>query len=182
MSVFFTSDQHFRHNNVIEFCKRPFGSIEDMTESLIENWNDRVTKSDLVYCLGDFALTWKKKDCQPEIDRLLARLNGNKQLIVGNHDREAVTKAKGWSWVGDYKRIVVEGQAIVLFHYPIRSWHGIHRGSWHLHGHCHGTLLEDGGGCIMDVGVDCNGYAPVSFEDVARHMQGRRKVVVDHHA
>lgn len=177
--IWFTADHHFRHANVIEFCKRPFADLEEMTESLIERWNKQVARGDVVYHLGDFAMTWKKTD-QPEIEKLLSRLHGSKHLICGNHDREAVKSAKGWQWVGDYKRLTVTGQGVVLFHYAIRSWHAVHRGSWHLYGHSHGSLEDIGGKC-MDVGVDCHDYAPISWDEVKAYMENRSPLYVDHH-
>lgn len=78
--IWFTSDLHFGHRNVIQYCNRPFIDIQTMTEGLIKIWNDTVNKGDLVYVLGDFSLNpkWSKE--------ILPRLNGDKILIPGNHD------------------------------------------------------------------------------------------------
>lgn len=179
-NTFFTSDHHFYHENILEYSRRPFASLEEMHESLIENWNRVVKRGDLVYYLGDFSMTWKKPD-QDKVEKILARLNGSKHLIRGNHDRDPCINAKGWSWVGDYKRAVVQKQRIIMFHYCIRSWHGIHRGSWHLYGHSHGSLRDNGGGKCMDVGVDCNDYTPVSYETIEAYMSTRNITSVDHH-
>ncbi len=78
MTVWFTSDTHFAHRNVIEFCKRPFASIEEMDEEIIRRWNERVEPGDRVYHLGDFAFG--------DHDPYLSRLNGMKNLVIGNHD------------------------------------------------------------------------------------------------
>lgn len=180
MTVYFTADTHFRHESIIRLGNRPFAGAEEMEAALVANWRDRVAPADTVYFLGDFAFTWSRRD-QADVERLLSLLPGQKHLIRGNHDRKPVSRAKGWAWVGDYKRIRVEGQRIVLFHYAIRSWHGLHRGAWHLHGHSHGSL-EDYGGMVMDVGVDCRDFAPVSFVEVAAYMATRGPVQVDHHA
>lgn len=177
--VFFTADHHFNHPKVIEFCQRPFASIEEMTERLIASWNEVIGRGDTVYHLGDFCLTWGKRD-DALVDSLLSRLNGNKHLIYGNHDRDVVKESPRWGWAGDYKYITVDKQKIVLFHYPIRSWRSNHHGSWHLHGHSHGSLT-DVGGYSMDVGVDCTEYRPISFEEVRLYMAGREPLYVDHH-
>lgn len=180
--IWFTSDTHFWHEKIIEYSNRPFTDLDEMHEQLIHRWNTCVSKSDLVYHLGDFGLTWDKQKDRLKVEQMLSRLNGCKQLICGNHDRDAVKKAVGWSWVGDYKRINPDGQKIVLFHYPIRSWHGIGKGAWHLFGHSHGNLCPDGLGKSMDVGVDCHAFAPLSYDEIREYMNQQEPVYMDHHA
>ena len=80
--IFFTSDLHLGHENCIRLCNRPFSSIEEMDETLIENWNHKVTGKDTVYILGDLIYRSQKP---PE--EYLRRLRGKKHLILGNHDR-----------------------------------------------------------------------------------------------
>lgn len=79
--VFFTSDTHFGHANIIRFCKRPFENVEEMNEVLIENWNKVVSDDDTVFHLGDFAFggsnVWKE---------IIPRLKGHINLIIGNHE------------------------------------------------------------------------------------------------
>lgn len=181
MTIWFTSDTHWQHANIIAHCRRPFSTVEEMNERLIDNWNSVVARGDVVYHLGDFAITWKKHDAVG-VTSLLRRLRGSIHLIYGNHDRDAVKLATGFSWQGEYKRIRVDKQPIVLFHYPIASWHGIHRDAWHLHGHCHGNLTENLSLKRLDVGVDCWNYSPVPFDVVRDEMQRREFVPVDHHA
>ncbi len=139
---------------------------------------------DMVYHLGDFGLTRNRKDGEV-VERLLEKLNGNKVLICGNHDRDAVKNAAGWSKVADYAEAKVDmggvhKQRIVMSHYPLRSWNQMHRGAWMLHGHCHGNI-EDIGGKTIDVGVDCHDYRPVSIDEVAAEMSHRETDSVDHH-
>ena len=80
--IFFTSDLHLGHENCIRLCNRPFSSIEEMDETLIENWNRKITGKDTVYILGDLIYRSQKP---PE--EYLRRLRGKKHLILGNHDR-----------------------------------------------------------------------------------------------
>ena len=155
-----------------------------MTEKMVEYWNERVAKGDVVYHLGDFFISWGKKSSK-EIDGLLSRLNGNKFLIYGNHDRDEVKNSPLWTKVLGYHEVKVSGgdiqnQRITLSHYSMRTWNQMHRGSWMLHGHSHGSLLDIGGKTI-DVGVDCHEYKPISFEQVGRIMLNRETTVVDHH-
>ena len=79
--VFFTSDTHFNHNNIIQYCQRPFKSSDEMNEAMIDNWNSVVGEDDTVFHLGDFCL-----GCAEEWNKTLNRLNGRIYLILGNHD------------------------------------------------------------------------------------------------
>ena len=79
--VFFTSDTHFYHGNIIRFCNRPFKDVETMNETIISNWNNTVGQDDIVFHLGDFCLGGSA-----EWTRILNRLNGRIYLIMGNHD------------------------------------------------------------------------------------------------
>ncbi len=176
-NVWFTSDTHFGHKNIIGYCNRPFEDAEEMTEVLIANWNERVKPQDTVYHLGDFAYTKKTS----QINEIVRRLNGHKYLIFGNHDKKDVKRAEGFVWMGDYKRIRVNEKRIILFHYAMRTWHGSHRGSWQLYGHSHGSLPLDYKTMAIDVGVDVWDYAPISFEQVEEALGLHEFTPVDHH-
>ena len=185
MVIFFTADTHFCHAAVIEHSRRPFADLEEMHEALISAWNARVRPGDTVYHLGDFALSWGRKKSVAVIDGLLARLNGHKWLICGNHDREEVTKNPRWLKVVDYHELKIDmggthKQRIVLSHYPMLVWNQNHRGSFMIHGHTHGNLL-DPGGKIADAGVDVRQFRPWSLGEVVAFMADRPIVCRDHH-
>lgn len=167
MSTFFTSDTHFGHDSIIKLAKRPFVSVEEMNETIIQRWNARVKPGDLVYHLGDFAL----KQTREQTLQTKARLHGNIYLIEGNHEDNAQKIKHQFAFMGSYKTVVVEGQKIVLFHYPIRSWDGIFKGVWHLYGHVHGLLPDFGRS--MDVGVDVHNFYPLSFDEVKEKMDAK---------
>jgi calcineurin-like phosphoesterase family protein len=78
--LYFTSDHHFWHTNIIKYCNRPFVSVEEMNEALIQNWNDLVLPEDEVYYLGDFSMAARP------VEIYTSRLNGIKYLVPGNHD------------------------------------------------------------------------------------------------
>jgi calcineurin-like phosphoesterase family protein len=184
MAIWFTSDTHFNHANIIEYSRRPFVSLEEMTETMISRWNSCIKRGDTVYHLGDFALSWGARHAQT-IDSLLSRLNGQKFLIVGNHDRKEVLENSRWQSVDYYRELKVDlggvhKQRIVLCHYAIRVWNQMHRGAWMLHGHSHGSLT-DIGGKILDMGVDCHDFCPVPLERVQHLMEHREFVALDHH-
>lgn len=183
-NIWFTSDTHFNHENIVQLSSRPFSCLQEMTEALIENWNANIKRGDLVYCLGDFLLSWGSKS-KPELDRILSQLEGEKYLIAGNHDRQEVKTHRAWRKVYDFyeKKVDLGGlhkQRIVMCHYPLMSWNQMHRGSWMLHGHCHGNLKTNGGK-ILDVGVDVHGYAPVNIETIAQYMDKQSILARDHH-
>lgn len=164
--IFFTADTHFYHQNILACCRRPFDTVEEMNGELIRRWNERVRPGDSVYHLGDFSL----KTNRGTVEGLLARLNGNKVLIVGNHDDSRTRGAYGWISViraglqptvipipvesGDYYEILVS-------HHPQESWPV---GMVHFHGHRHGGGIPLPG--RWDVGVDCWDYRPVTLEEV----------------
>jgi calcineurin-like phosphoesterase family protein len=189
--VFFTSDTHFGHANVIQYSARPFKDVAEMEAAIVERWNETVGPGDRVYFLGDFALT-RPADAV----RIARSLNGEKHLIFGNHDK-ALRKKKEFldCWVStqDYKEIKVTDpdapdveHRIILSHYPFLTWNKSHHGSWNLHGHCHGSLPSSLTGSNhparrVDVGVDVWGFRPASFTALLAVMGGRPGEVVDHH-
>src|ERR1017187_5897154 len=197
MTIYFTGDTHFGHGKIIKYCDRPFrtyfpqkpippdydgdeidwnmdwkASADKMDETLIQNWNARVQPDDTVYHLGDFVFMG-----EIQAGKILDRLNGQKILIFGNHDktikRSKELREKFISCC-DYLEINVseggEKQMIVLSHYAMIVWNKSHLNSWMLHGHSHGTLKYPFQMKIMDVGTDCHDYAPVSYEDVKQAM------------
>jgi calcineurin-like phosphoesterase family protein len=177
--VFFTSDTHYGHKNIISFCNRPYDDIREMREDLIRRWNDVVEPGDLVYHLGDFAFCDAK-----EAADIARRLNGQKYLIWGNHDK-SLRKSKEfmdqWVWAKDFAEIEVEGTKVVLCHFPMLAWNKSHHGSFHLHGHCHGTLKPDPGARRLDAGVDVWDYYPIPFQQVAAEMAKKVFVPIDGH-
>lgn len=129
--IYFTSDLHLGHANVIRHCSRPFASVEEMDETLIANWNAKVHRDDTVYILGDFIFRNQKP---PE--EYLSRLKGKKHLIVGNHDKDWMKKLKLEDWFEsvDMMRTMSDSQRkLTLCHYPMMSWP---RG-WMIYGHIH---------------------------------------------
>ena len=110
--LYLISDTHFCHKNIIDYCSRPFKSVEQMDKTMIDNWNKLVTDDDIIIHLGDFALATEN-----QIRELLSQLNGYKILIRGNHDKSIRTmKRLGFNAVYDGP---VEISDIVFFHYPI---------------------------------------------------------------
>jgi calcineurin-like phosphoesterase family protein len=168
--LFFTADEHYGHRNIIDFCKRPFSSIEEMKETIIERHNKKVPRGGRVIHIGDMFWRTFGLDAAHEV---LSRLNGQQYYVYGNHD-ELIEGSKQlqdrFVYVKDVAEIKVDKlPKIVAFHYALRVWNGSHRGSWHLYGHSHGDLPENGS-LSFDVGVDCWNFEPVSLEEVCIKM------------
>lgn len=149
-----------------------------MDETIISNWNSIVTPGDEVYHLGDFAFN-KRSD---KVDEILRRLNGQVHLIYGNHDKGPMKQAKGFVTKSDIKRVKVGDTRLILCHYAMRVWNQSHRGTYHLYGHSHGTLLDDPNALSCDVGVDCWNFTPVSIEQIKEVMSKKTFKPIDHHS
>ena len=166
--IYFTADLHLGHANIIKLCNRPFGDVDQMNETLINNWNARVQQQDEIYILGDFTMQPLEK-----ASGYLSRLNGRKYFIRGNHDgflHQLSSGSNGIEWVKDYHVLKHEGRKIILFHYPIYEWDGYYRNTIHLFGHVHDKAITDtitaARGLAFCVGVDCHNFAPVSLQEV----------------
>lgn len=187
MTIYFTSDTHFGHGNIIKYTNRPYKHVDEMNESLIEGWNSVVQKSDIVYHLGDFAFMHAGR-----VENILNRLNGLKVLLYGNHDK-VLRKEPGivkrcFINACEYLEIKIPDlsvkrgcQDIILSHYPMITWNKAHHGSFMLHGHCHGSLRYPFVGKILDVGVDVHSYKPISYEQVKKILTPRKITALDHH-
>lgn len=170
--LFFTSDVHLNHNNILHLANRPFDDIDQMNRRLVSNINSLVGPHDILYFLGDMAFG---KDKPETIRWFLDKLNcKDVHLIFGNHDShdEAFMKSLGFRSAKDYEMFKENKKKFVLSHYPMLDWDGAFHGSYMLHGHIHSNgdtynkeNLENG---IKryDVGVDANNYYPVSLNDI----------------
>lgn len=172
MTVLFTGDTHYGDMRVLRFDHRPFATLEEHDASLIQRWNAVVAPDDTVWHLGDFALGPRAE----RIAELIASLNGEKHLIVGNNDDAATLAAPGWASVGYYTELAVEGRLLVLCHYAFRTWNDMGRGAINLHGHSHGKLTPIPK--QYDVGVDAQDFRPVTLGQVlASRRRTARKAV-----
>jgi len=172
--IFFSSDHHFLHNNVIKYCNRPYENHEVMNEDLIQKWNAKVGKKDLVYYLGDFAIDkHKPQKVHTDLDSILNRLNGEKILVYGNHDEVYLDFYRPYFiQIEKYLDLKINDLKLSLFHYPIEEWRDQSKGCIHLHGHCHGkspSILFN----RYDVGVDCNDYEPKALDEILLKIKSR---------
>lgn len=138
MTNYYIADLHIGHLNVIKYDNRPFVTLDEMNNKLIENWNCRVHSDDTVYILGDFI--WGKDETWPYYVRLLA---GRKVLIRGNHDPKEfdTTTQNLFLEITDYKEIKDSGKHVTMCHYPIPFFnHGFSSNAYMLYGHVHQTI------------------------------------------
>lgn len=185
--LWFTSDTHFNHANILKFTNRPFENIAEHDEALIKNWNDRVGNDDTVFHLGDFCFGSSQK-----IMEIREKLNGNIILIRGNHDDKNLQRSL-WSLFEDVvyqAKILVDGRTVYLNHFPFLCFA---RGSFDLYGDGYSINLfghvHSGPNCTTDdnsrlsmlyptqydVGVDNNNYAPISWNEVKSIIESQIK-------
>lgn len=168
---FYTSDLHLGHIKILKYENRPFKDVDEMNRVLVENWNHKVRKNDEVYILGDFGFI--KGDVA---NYYLDQLNGRKYLIKGNHDSYFLNHSKfdasKFEWIKDYATVKDHGIRIVMSHYPMAVWDGMHHGSLHFYGHIHSNtntphpLNFDLGPNAFNVGCDVRNYEPVTLEEL----------------
>ena len=181
MNIFFTSDLHLDHGNIIKYCKRPFADPISMTEQIILNWNKQVQPEDLVFVLGDFL--WNNS-----IERLMAvtnRLNGKKVLLRGNHDafKDEDYLAAGFERVSNLIEFQWNEYYFVLCHYQMAFWNRSHHGSFHLYGHQHDKRQYTPNHLAykqlgmserkMNVCMDSNKFQLYTMEEVIKTLKDR---------
>jgi len=179
-SVFFSSDHHFFHANIIKYANRPFADIEEMNFELISRHNKAVSNNDAIYFIGDFCFSTNIS----VITNIIRQLNGEKHFICGNHDGimqhgEIKRLFKTFS-TSPHKEINIQDElepsgkkSITLCHYAMRVWNKSHYGAYHLYGHSHGNLPDDPNSLSLDIGVDCFNYAPISYTQIKQLMKAK---------
>jgi len=167
--IWFTSDTHFNHKNILEYCARPYYDVIEMNNQMIEQWNSQVRPQDTVYLLGDFTLSHDAV----QIASWITKLKGSIKLIPGNHDWWIKEKKvidylqayhkEDWArweirpWMDFLKH---NKKKIIMSHYPLESW----REDIHLHGHTHGKSAPKEG--RLDVGWDNIPHKLISLDEI----------------
>tara|TARA_B100000214_G_C23956046_1_gene622890 strand:+ start:579 stop:1232 length:654 start_codon:yes stop_codon:yes gene_type:complete len=163
---YFISDLHFGHKNVIRFCERPFRTVSEMNESMIDLWNKRVTDADRIFVLGDVFLMDPKKASE-----IIHRLNGYKILIAGNHDRSEKTMLDtGFDeYHKRYEYNIEDVGTGLLIHYPVPDIILESLGyDFSIHGHIHREPISYG--TKLNVAVDLHDYGPISRDEVKERL------------
>ncbi len=127
--IWFSSDPHFRHGNIIGYCNRPFADAKEMDWVMVDRHNKVVMPSDHWYCLGDLSMMRPRF-----VKEQVGALNGHKRLIRGNHD---IYRTREYLEIGFdeiYGVRVID--RIIFSHFPIQpSSLGTYVAN--VHGHIH---------------------------------------------
>ena len=206
--IYVSSDFHLNHNpkwgNPI-WKMRGFTSATEMTDGIIKSINDTVRANDILIFLGDFCLNTTLLQFEDLLSRIACQ---NVYMMMGNHPNphyknvylpmvkqilgESYTsesevyplRYKNAVYIGPETEMVLNGQYVVLSHYPIYVWNNMAHGAWMLCGHSHnGCPLSRGDtthGKILDVGWDGHGK-PWSMTEIQEVMNKKQILVVDHH-
>ena len=190
--LFFTSDLHFGHRNVIGFCNRPYADEKEMGESLIKNWNDTVGEDDIIFVLGD---TFWFNDSR-SIKKVLGKLNGEIYFIPGNHDdfgsyhrvddpRIHLCEDIVVLWLeSEDNRWSRKTHEIWMSHYPMMTWPHRENNAYQFFGHIHSKTGGRNGDMDqdlplhwnqVDVGCDFWDYKPVMFEHLTMYMNLKKR-------
>ena len=174
--IFFVSDTHFCHENIIKYCRRPFKDIEENDEELIRRWNEKVPKDGIVFHLGDVAFGNTNR-----VDEILKRLNGKIYLVIGNHDWRRIVNDHKWRFelMTQQINMKIGKRHVILNHYPTLCFSSAWRGedaTYQLFGHVHTSPYTDEGldqqrlkmlfTSQYDVGVDNSNFTSVSWKEV----------------
>ena len=160
MNVFVISDHHFYHENIIKYCERQFKNLNHMHNVMIKNWNNVVSKDDVVLHLGDFSFGNKKM-----VKDIRRKLNGKIYMIKGNHDKHGV------GWYNDvgimmFKKPFIIGD--ILFSHARKNTENINT---YIHGHSHDKrpLIESiDNNKFYNVSVDKLNYTPIKIKDLLK--------------
>lgn len=170
-NTFLISDPHFGHSGICKFLRqdgtkvRPWDDVQEMDEALVQNWNQMVRPNDKVYVLGDIAM---RRQHLPTI----ARCNGKKRLIRGNHD---IFSTREYMEHFDEIYGVRVLDDMLLSHYPIAR-DSINRPT-NVHGHLHHNDISDGR--YYNVCVENIGYAPIALEDLRKLIAVKKALFPD---
>jgi calcineurin-like phosphoesterase family protein len=171
---YYTADEHYGHDRIIQFCNRPFSNVEDMRDTLIANHNSVVRDGDFTWHIGD--VFWRTVEIA-EARKILSALNGKHGLIIGNHDEVALRIAGMFNAVHDQFYDTGTKPGVFLNHFAMRVWAKSHAGSYHVFGHTHAVLPDYRRS--HDVGVDANDFFPVSFDQLDELIKSKGKIEPD---
>lgn len=194
--IYVSSDFHLGHQREFVWKDRGYTSVKEHDDGLINTLNETVRPNDILFFLGDFCLNTTTEQFNAYLDRINCQ---NIMALWGNHNnphekniyRKMVgdteqypLKYKNMTYLGHYADVIINGQYVVLFHYPIYIWNEQKNGSWMLCGHSHYgcpmTTADNLYGKILDVGWDGHSK-PWSISEIATVMDGKRFIANDAH-
>lgn len=175
--IYYIADIHFRDQKIFNKCHRPFSSVEEMEQVVINKWNKKVEDGDIVYVLGDIG-----KDDDPSTITIFKKLKGHKHLIVGNHDHDMLEDIKESGAFESIKFIdlINDGDyKVCLCHYPLMDWMEFNRDGLLVYGHIHNKTEENGYAYKLmkdyyknlkayNCGVDVTGFEPRTLKQLMK--------------
>ena len=167
MSIYLIADTHFGDDSIRRYENRPFDSVSEMDNTLVNNWNNTVTDSDEVYVLGDFGGNGNESD-------ILRKLNGKKYLVKGNHDTESNNYYRNCGFEEVYDLPVLFKSFWIMSHDAIYVNSNMPYAN--LFGHVHNTpIVRDYSSQHFCVSAERINYTPISFEDIASKVKEAAK-------
>ena len=169
MKYFLTSDCHFSHSNIIKYCNRPFKDVDHMNYELVRRWNERVKDEDMVFHVGDFGFDKGYK--------WYPKLNGQKYMIKGNHDKnngvKGIIHSMQIEYAGTFYNLVHRPEHIKL-DYEVNFVGHVHD-KWKYKIISNQPYSADIVYCI-NVGVDAWDFYPVEIQEALNGLQKWRKL------
>lgn len=202
--ILFWGCLHWHHNpswDIPIWKRRGFNSVQEHDEAIVKNWNSKATDKTTGFLLGDtmFGMGGSKEFMslmrQLKFQRLFVmsgnhhagfkqafdEINDNTLYVDGNYSKEVI-------FVPNYLEAFINGQPIVMCHYPVLSWNGAGKGSWMLFSHVHGSLGNselgrmylNSGGYNLEVSVEATKF-PLTYGEISTIMRNKSKFKTDHH-
>lgn len=166
--LWFISDHHFSHKNIITYSKRPFATVAEMNSFMIEQHNNTIGEDDVVIFVGDFSFAnhnYTKKN-------IFSRMNGYKILILGNHDvHRNKFKDFGYDEVYVCKELVINDLKILVTHFPLLK---VDNGELNIHGHLHvGHKEKTDLSTHFNVNCEFINYTPIHIDKILNQFNER---------
>lgn len=165
MGVFFIADTHFGDENIIRYENRPFSGIEDMDNTIIKNWNNTVSVNDKIFLVGDFSAY----DFEKSSD-ICHQLNGEKFLVMGNHDTKSEQYYYNCGFSGVSRYPVIYESFWIISHAPLYINRNMPYAN--IFGHVHANpIYTDFSEQSFCVSVERINYTPVEFSEIKLHIK-----------
>ena len=175
--IYYISDLHLGDERVFEKCNRPFKDTKELEIEIVNRWNKKVSENDVVYVLGDIA-----EDNYLQAIEIFKELNGEKHLIIGNHDLKMLEKIKNahiFKSIEFMNIIEDDGRVVCLCHYPLMDWMEFSRGGYHIYGHIHNKTNKNNIAYeqikeyykdkpCFNAGVDVINFQPVTLSEMIK--------------
>ena len=181
--IYYISDTHFRDQSIFDKCKRPFKSLQEMEETIVQKWNTKINDDDVVYVLGDLV-----KDDDASAIQIFNKLKGHKHLIVGNHDHqllEVIEDSSLFETIRFIDLIFDKNRKVCVCHYPLMDWMEFNRQGVLVYGHIHNKTAMNGNAYKLmkefyetlpayNCGVDVCNFEPKTLDELIRLKEANK--------